>query len=725
MLGRAIEIPPFVSFGEIAQGAADAARPPRKVSVSEFAARHRRLSNPGGGYSGQWRNDMAPHLVEIMDRSTSRAVEMVVYVGPAQTAKKTELLLNLIGHAAKYDARGMLAFQPTKELAKDFMQRRVERGCFDISPDLRGLIGEDRSDDTAFQKIFRNGASLTVGWPVSSQLASRPVATVLLDEIDSMPDDINGEGSPVKLAKKRNTTFGRNAKIVVVSSPKRLDYSGIMPLWDSGDRCLWHWPCAECGDYFTPGFDADRKPTLAQLYVPDGATPEIARREARLVCPHCGVPLEDRHKAGMRQRGLWLPVGCRITRDGSIIGARPDTRIASYWFSGFAASELTWGDIAFELVSARLRLEQHGDDTDLKTCWNTTIGAPYKPELEAKDRLDPAVFEARAAADTMPLGVLPADTLFVTAAVDVQANMFVTTAIAWRAGGQCRVVDHRKIFKTTRGGVEVPLDPAGSLEDWNLLFGEVVDRAYPVAGDGNKPAMRPLLATIDLHGKKGTTGQAYAFWLRARRRDREAVLQRQADPQYRKRILLVRGGNLVHAPLISMRLIETDNRGKPLKKGIKLATLNVSSIKDMAAARLRKDRPGPGFVAFSHELPAEYFAELCAEYKDDSGAWQKLQDRNEAWDLFVYNLAAFIRLGGLRKDWGAAPVAVPVDGAAAAEDSPRAPATVDTPAPAPISDRAASIAAVHPSAPAPVSVRPAVIATIATRRRGVRGRVGA
>src|SRR5690606_25363983 len=122
-------------------------------------------------------------------------------------------------HAAKYRPGDILLFQPTKDLAIDFAERRLENKCLAISPDLQAEVGPGRGDDKLLTKTFRNGLMVTIAWPVASQLASRPLPTVLIDERDSMDDDIQGEGDPVSLAKRRTSTFGRNATVVVASSP--------------------------------------------------------------------------------------------------------------------------------------------------------------------------------------------------------------------------------------------------------------------------------------------------------------------------------------------------------------------------------------------------------------------------------------------------------------------------------------------------------------------------
>lgn len=679
---REAGLPPFRSGAELTRAVASAIRPPARISVSEASERHRRLSNPGA-YSGPWRNDMAPYMVQPMDRAVARSVEMSVWIGPTQFGK-TEGFLNILAHGIKYRPADALVFQPTQSLALDFAERRIENKMLDVSPDLRAEIGADRSDDKRLTKTFRNGMMVSVAWPVTGQLSSRPVPTILIDERDSMADDIGGEGDPVMLAKKRAETFGRNAVIAVASSPKREDYSGIVPLFHAGEQNLFHWRCPHCAEHFTPGFDAERKPTSAHLFIPEGADEETARQSARVVCPHCGAMIDERLKFELNKSGLWLAKGQSIDRDGRISGAAPRTRIASYWFHGLFVNTKRWGEIAAELVAARREYERTQDETKLKTVHQTTLGVVYKSLASAAEAVDPE--DLRARAEPLALEIVPAWAAFVTAAIDVQGNRFDVKFMAWGNGGKASIVAFFQIFKTVdEEGRDRLLDPANRAEDWDMLFEQVVDREFAVAGTEAK--LRALKIAIDSGGVAGVTGQAYEFYLRARRR------------QAHKRIMLIKGRGLGQlranrsAPLVAWSLIESDLRGRKLKKGFKLHTLNVDALKDMAAARLRETAPGPRYLHIPQDLPARWYEEVTAEARRKDGTWEKLRPRNEAWDLLVYNLAAFVQLGGFRIDWSNPPEFAKPAAAAIDEHERRSPA-----APLPAAAKKAALAPKKPAA---------------------------
>ena len=91
--------------------------------------------------------------------------------------------------------------------------------------------------------------------------------------------------------------------------------------------------------------------------------------------------------------------------------------------------------------------------------------------------------------------------------------------------------------------------------------------------------------------------------------------------------------------------------GKPSRNNVvkcRLFPIGVDTIKDLVFARLRIDEAGPGYINFSDTLNEEYFRQLTAEkiitklvrgFK--KRVFQKIRNRNEALDCYVYSLAAY------------------------------------------------------------------------------------
>lgn len=80
----------FNTLEAIALAAAETARPPERLTVSEAAAKKRNVNVPGA-YVGPWLHDMTPYLVEPMDLLTSTAYTGMVFCGPAQSGKPLDI----------------------------------------------------------------------------------------------------------------------------------------------------------------------------------------------------------------------------------------------------------------------------------------------------------------------------------------------------------------------------------------------------------------------------------------------------------------------------------------------------------------------------------------------------------------------------------------------------------------------------------------------------------
>ena len=118
--------------------------------------------------------------------------------------------------------------------------------------------------------------------------------------------------------------------------------------------------------------------------------------------------------------------------------------------------------------------------------------------------------------------------------------------------------------------------------------------------------------------------------------------------------MLLKGESRRDAPLLSVRRIEMDGKGRKLKRGIALTLVNTEALKDQVDMRLRMTRPGPGWLHLPRSLPNRFWEESTAEIRGPKG-WTKQRPRNESFDLLVYNLAVWHRRGGPRIDWAHPP----------------------------------------------------------------------
>jgi len=232
-------------------------------------------------------------MTEPQDELTNPDLSAEIFVGPAQSGKTDSLLINYLLYSIMSDPMDMIIYSPSQANARDFSNRRVNR-MHQHSGEVGQMLRTERDADNKFDKTYKNGMLLTLSWPTVSELAGKPIPRVCLTDYDRMDENIEGEGSPFDLASKRNTTFGSFGMTVAESSPSRSlenprwiatstheapPTTGILALYNRGDRRRWYWPCPHCDNYFEGNF----KNLEYDLKGDNLSTAETVR----MVCPIC------------------------------------------------------------------------------------------------------------------------------------------------------------------------------------------------------------------------------------------------------------------------------------------------------------------------------------------------------------------------------------------------------------------------------------------------------
>jgi len=645
-------LPPFADPVAARMRAAEVLLPPKRMQVAEAAERYRIVHNPGGGYTGPWDNAMTPYMVEPMNMLTSRLFEAEIFVGPAQSGKTDALILNWAGHGMVCDPADMLIVQTTKDQARDFSKRRVDR-MIRHSPDILARTSQLKADNNVFDKIFRGGI-LTLGFPSIDVLSSKPIPRVAFTDYDRMTENVDGEGAPFDLGRTRTRTFGSAGMTLAESSPGRPvqkpkwtppegephrapPTTGVLALYNRGDRRRWHWPCPHCGEYFEGEFD--------NLNWPDGASPEEAAQSVTMTCPANGCVIEPKHRKSMNASGIWVTEGCWIAPDGTARGTARSSSIVSYWLKGTAAAFSTWGELVKKYIEAVTDFETTGSEETIKTTTNVDQGLPYLPKaaehegsLEAQDLIDRA--------EDYSLRVVPDGARFLIASVDVQSNRFDVMIRAFGPGLESWVVDWFTIFKApSAGGGDQPVDPATRLEDWGLLLTGVLAKTYPLADKSGVMSIARMV--VDSGGAAGVTDNAYDFWRLTCRKHNK-----------RRAVLLLKGTGAPTAPRFARRLPDSERKDRKAKaRGeVPVGFFNSNLMKDALDAQLRREDEGAKRLHLSSDLlddkpPHTFFEQATAEARQPDGKWKKTKARNEVIDLLVMSHAGALSLKADRIVW--------------------------------------------------------------------------
>jgi phage terminase large subunit GpA-like protein len=518
----------------------------------------------------------------------------------------TEILGNAVAYFMDQDPSTMLLLQPTLDIGEAWSKDRLAPMIRD-TPKLHGLVRDVRSRDsgnTLLHKQFPGGHITIAGANSAASLASRPIRVVLCDEVDRYPPSAGTEGDPIHLARERSKRF-QNRRFLAGSTPTVKDVSRIEAGFRESDQRRFFVPCVHCGEH--------QYLKWSQVRWPDGMPDE-----AKYVCEHCGVLLDDGERAAMIEGGEW-----RATKPfNGIVGFH-------IWEAMSPMSRLS--DMARGFIRAKEFPEQ------LKGWINTTLGETW--EDREGEGLNADLLESRAgkyASWTAPNGAM-----LLTAGVDVQRDRVEVGLYAFGPGEETWTIAHTVIYGS-------PTDA----KTWAQLD-DLLARKVP-RDDG---AALPIAATLVDAGDGQTAGFVLDYCRTRRKRN---ILAGKGQSQA--------GKQAIGKP----SKVDVNVRGQTIKRGAELWPVGSDTIKGTLAARFAAE----GFIHFPNDLPREYYEQLTAERlrtKFTHGiphrVWTKPSGaRNEALDCFVYAYAAAIFAGLKRANWSRirartqpAPVTEPTD----------------------------------------------------------------
>ncbi|HBU9268753.1 TPA: phage terminase large subunit family protein [Escherichia coli] len=630
-------------------------RAPRRMRVADAVAQYMRVPM-GAGNSVPWDPLVAPYVIEPMNCLASREYDAVIFVGPARTGKTIGLIDGWVIYNVICDPADMLIIQMTEEKAREHSKKRLAR-TFRVSPEVVSRLSPNKNDNNVYDRTFLAGNYLKIGWPSVNIMSSSDYKCVALTDYDRFPEDIDGEGDAFSLASKRTTTFMSSGMTLVESSPGRdvkdvkwrrtspheaPPTTGILSLYNRGDRRRWYWPCPHCGEYFQPCGDV-----VAGFR--DIADPVLASEAAYIQCPSCSGRIMPEQKRELNGRGVWLRDGESINADGSRYGDPRRSRIASFWMEGPAAAYQTLSQLVYKLLTAEQEYETTGSEETLKTVINTDWGLPYLPRASMEQRKS-ELLEQRA--EPVLSRSVPDGVNFLVATVDVQAGRhrrFVVQVTGYGSRGERWIIDRYNITQSLRGdsdGESQRIDPASYPEDRDVLLTDVFHKSWPLASNPSQQ-MRLMAMAVDSGGEDGVTDNAYKFWRRCRR------------DGLGKRIYLFKGDSIRRAKLITRTF--PDNTGRTGRRAqaagdVPLWLLQTDALKDRVNNALWRDSPGPGYVHFPDWLGSWFYDELTYEERSSDGKWSKPgRGANEAFDLMVYAEALVILHGYEKIRWPDAP----------------------------------------------------------------------
>lgn len=427
-------------------------KPPELLTVSEWADKHRILSEQDSSSPGHWRTSKTPYLKKVMDAFNDLSIYDITFCAGTQLGK-TAAEQNMIGYAISQDPGPMMIVYPTEKLAEFTSERRL-KPMFKLTESIKTRFFERESKrlELSFESMY----IALVGANSPSDLSSRPVRYIFFDEIDKFPAWSGAEASPIKLAEERTKTF-YNRKIVKVSTPT-LKTGYIWQAWEKADmQYNYYLPCPHCGESQVLEF--------SQIKWPEDMDISQVKNNAWYECKFCHNAIYDRQKIQMLRDGTWKG-NKKVT--GKV-------RKVAFHMSSLYSPWLSFGDVASEF------LESKDVPSLLMNFINSWLAEPWV-DKSSKLKSD-IVMEKQLPYDR---GRMPEDAQLITCGIDCQLDHFWYSVRAWGPHLTSWLIDY------------------GRIETWADVE-TVINRSY---ADSNGEVRNVNLACID---SGYNTDEVYSF----------------------------------------------------------------------------------------------------------------------------------------------------------------------------------------------------------------------
>jgi phage terminase large subunit GpA-like protein len=619
---------------EIWRDALFAGIPDAQVTAAGWADTYRTVSN-GPDTGAKWKTDHVPGLREILEAGSHVRVKEINVGGAAQWGKTEGVLNNYVGHKMHIDPGPIMVTYPKKEAGEEYSTGRFDPMVRETAV-LRHLIEDPRvrdSGNTRMHKLFPGGEIFITSANIVQDVSSKTICLAIIDELDRMPKTIgtpdNPQGDPIAMIYKRTTHYQRTGEALIIktSSPTIDGQSRIQQAYKASDMCEFWCRCPGCDAWQQPHEELCRDPLWQNVQWTKLGLPAS---EAKYVCPHCSVILEEHERIEMLHSYRWIPRAAVAAGVGHLrlwdwYSHPAFTGIAGFWFPGNASTFVTMAQMAEEVTKA-----SRENNLEAKQAFvNLTLGELWKP-WEEIDK-DDLTYRVEVYAAELPGGVV-----MLTFSVDVQLDRIEVEVAGWSVDEERWSIDYR-IFRGDPSRVDVE----GEVTVWDELWDYLEREWQHELG----PKLKVRCGCIDTGYNSESV---YEFCKKA-----ASARWKWRDGRQRRMYWAIKGGNVPTQPIAPK---------KPTRVGswnVQLRTVGVHAAKDRVFAALKlgwnkegKWVGGPGSYHFPEKAPYDesYFDQIASEHRkpgfDRRGfpifRWEPIREgiRNEAWDNLVYNFAA-------------------------------------------------------------------------------------
>ena len=569
---------------------------PEKVDVTTYAEREVILPQIVTPQSGPYRVGRTPWSREVMNAWSDNEIEFVVFMSSAQ-ASKTQSMTNCMAYSVAEEDANIIACFPNESLAEGFSDERWQP-IVEASPALARLKPADRHKFKKTSQFFTNGKVLNfVNAGSATKLSSRPAGRVFADEIDKYIDR-KGEGKEapsLDLLLQRLKAYkmlGQIVKAFLASTPT-LDTGQIWLWYIRGTMEEYNLLCPDCGNHFFPEWKRD------VCFPKDGADEERAK-QSYLKCPHCDYKFNDRVRRKAARNGEWIATN-----------PNPDNKIRSFRFNEIISTP-NLADLVKKFLHAKRQLDLFCNPGAMQDFVNSCLCEIWFNHAGRSRNYD----NMWANVTNLDKGIVPDNTIALTAGIDTQKDGFYISVRAWcieevtiwEEDEEGNKVDHdvkRRVSHVIRNAFVKTFDDVKKF---------IIDDVYYT--QGNKQKYKIELALMDSGGEK--TQQVYRFC-----------------SKYYPIIVPTRGMRGISQKAYFETPATID--------GYEIPSINVNTIifKDTLSIAMKVEPGADACMYYHREITEDFFKQMAAEFKDLDGKWKCPKGKdNHYWDCEVLNLVA-------------------------------------------------------------------------------------
>lgn len=336
----------------LSQGVLDTLLPRPFVATADWATANIKMP-PDSKIRGGFRLDMFPHIRGIFAALDDPKIRRVTIQSAAQVGKTTI--------AQAYVAK-VAATNPHPMVWADADVSTIERvigrtwRMFEKTKGLAHLCPPSARQSS--HCIKTSTFVINTAYPRSpSSAADIPAFVVVKNEADKMKGvSTSSEADFRDLIDERVKGY-HGWKIIEISTPTLKGQSYIESQRLKGSNCAWMVPCPHCQHHQPLKTGDGKTPGGIRFEKKDGVLDaDHAEATAYYECEACRGRIDEHQRYDMLQRGVWVPEGCGVDKQGNLIGTpKRSGEHASFGPIPTLASllpSITIGTVARKLVEA-------------------------------------------------------------------------------------------------------------------------------------------------------------------------------------------------------------------------------------------------------------------------------------------------------------------------------------------------------------------------------------